>query len=1153
MNYNNGVLLSVQTPGTNTGGYFTTSYRIDGFGETNRVTLDDGSRIYYQYNPAGILTSVVQGNRTNRFLYTTDGDLAAKIYPDGHSDTNEYYESGLLKTVSTVTNGVQCRRTKYYYVDDNKVFGSVRKTVRFDGITVQEYLDAAGRTTNRTETAGGLTRSLYTAYGYEAGLGSPNRSFTESWKDNKIEWTHESRDFRGNTVAEEKSFDGINLVTVMSRAYNLDGALTSEERDYSAIGSSINHSDTYYAYNTSGTLASRTDPSGLTVSFTYDKAGKVITKTESGGGMNRVTQYSYLPNGQAGNVQTGDSSTVLRSESYSYDCRGNAVSQRDDLLKTEVKKVYDQYGNKTSETLLTNGSQYSARNYVYDIAGREIININELGGTNISVYDGLGNLIQTIKPSAAILDSGPDDLKTSYYYDQNGRTTNVSVDGWTLSSMNPVNVIYTASTSYDAWGNTVQSTDPGGNVTKASYDNWGRKTSSTDRLGYSTSYSYDLQGQEAGRTSETPGGKLVITNGYDYSGRTISQSTQDLTTRIIRATHTDYDADGNILTNTWLIAGNNTNLTETYGYDAFGNKTSVTDPLGHTSRANYDVLGRKINTTDRMQRTTTFGYATSGYGSQIVTTIQNGGSIAITNIAETDGAGNRVRSTDPDGYSETAQYNAMGKPLAVTDRRGYTNYTDYDVYGRPTASRDPYGLAIRTDYDTFGNGVKITDKLGTPLYHAFDWSGRTIQTTDALGNVSSTKYYITTTPNGSAFCEAAEYKDALGHVSTTYQAGKLTLAFEDTLGNFTRYSHDAFGELTETIDPNGNHTRLTYDVRGLKTSETTALGNTTTYVYDDAGNLIKEFNGVGSISTAYNSEGQPTLKQYYKGILSPIQENEKDFGYDNLGRLNYAADNSSKYSYGYDSAGNLLTRTDNKNGEQLAYTYYPTGYRASMTATTSGSTKVTSYRYDYSGQITLETVRTAGTTNLQISYAYNAMGRLTNKTASTGLTSFMTYDTIYRLTRIENRTNGGPSVQSPGGDHSGTGQLFSSLDYTYDNIGNRTQETATSGPSVQSPNGDHSGTGTSVIVTAFVYDNAYRLIQANYGQDRAEAYSYDSCGNRLTKATTVWLHSSSGNVTNTTVENINYTFDNDNRLMLEQHSTGSPSAPARGPEHSLYL
>ena len=123
----------------------------------------------------------------------------------------------------------------------------------------------------------------------------------------------------------------------------------------------------------------------------------------------------------------------------------------------------------------------------------------------------------------------------------------------------------TTTWTYDADGNMLSETDPLGNTTSTSYDGWNRAVSTTDALGNTTTTAYDPWNNVVAVTDP-----LGRTTQYVYNnqGEKIEQIAPD---------PDDYTATGG--TNGTLVSP-----TTYYGFDAAGNLSYVTEPLGAGER-----------------------------------------------------------------------------------------------------------------------------------------------------------------------------------------------------------------------------------------------------------------------------------------------------------------------------------------------------------------------------------------------------------------------------------------------------------------------------------------------------------------------------------------------------------------------------------------
>ncbi|MFH2046859.1 MAG: RHS repeat-associated core domain-containing protein [Pseudomonadota bacterium] len=130
------------------------------------------------------------------------------------------------------------------------------------------------------------------------------------------------------------------------------------------------------------------------------------------------------------------------------------------------------------------------------------------------------------------------------------------------------------------------------------------------------------------------------------------------------------------------------------------------------------------------------------------------------------------------------------------------------------------------------------------------------------------------------------------------------------------------------------------------------------------------------------------------------------------------------------------------------------------------------------------------------SYSYDAVGNRASVTYPNGTTAAYTYDSLNRLTLLENRKSGG--------------ELISSYNYTLGPAGNRLSVAEQSGRTVN-----------------YTYDALYRLTQEAIADpalgNETIGYTYDDFGNRLTKT------DASGT--------ISYTYDANDRMLSEAGPT----------------
>jgi YD repeat-containing protein len=178
----------------------------------------------------------------------------------------------------------------------------------------------------------------------------------------------------------------------------------------------------------------------------------------------------------------------------------------------------------------------------------------------------------------------------------------------------------TRSFTYDGQGDTTSETNGDGHETKYTYDSEGNKTSETDPLGNKTQWKYD--------------------------------STHDVIEEITpkgEATTITRDEHGNATEVSRPAPGGETQATK-YAYDAFGELTGMTNPLGHTWHYEYNGEGDRTAEIAPEGGKRTFTYNPD---SQEISTTSRRGNVSgveparFTTIIERDAQGRVVRVIEP--------------------------------------------------------------------------------------------------------------------------------------------------------------------------------------------------------------------------------------------------------------------------------------------------------------------------------------------------------------------------------------------------------------------------------------------------------------------------------------------------------------------------
>lgn len=389
-----------------------------------------------------------------------------------------------------------------------------------------------------------------------------------------------------------------------------------------------------------------------------------------------------------------------------------------------------------------------------------------------------------------------------------------------------------------------------------------------------------------------------------------------------------YDAYGQVTTVTDPLSH-----ATTLGYDAVGNLTSVTDPNSSTRTMYYDDYGNVTRTTNPLNKDTYYYYSYGGCGgcgggSQLLTKVKD----ALNNETEMhyDLNGNLTKVIDALDREADYAYDVMDQLTQITSPSGSGNTATmaYDDIGNMTAATDFEGITTTHEYDHLGQVTKLTDPIGD------------IQTTyDSLGNVS-------TITDGLSQTTTYDYDDNNLPTKITYANGEVTRYFHDSVGRITKVGAGASG----TIDP----TEVFYSgATGLMTKVSyTAGGNTSEakYHYDGRAQLTKLTDWI---------DGTDGLR----------------YAHDAGGRLTTLTDyDDSTLDYTYDAVGNVLTMED-YHGSVVTYTYTDTNRVSTITAPGS---KVWDYEY-------------------------NALGQPTSVSTPNGVTMVYGYDIRNWLTKVEHK------------------------------------------------------------------------------------------------------------------------------------------------------
>jgi RHS repeat-associated protein len=399
----------------------------DAYDELNRlkqITDPANGITQFGYDANDNLTSVndPRGLATV-YSYSGFGDLATQTGPDTGTTKNTYDSAGNLAT-STDARGAM---STYTYDTLNRVTsiaynqgGTADQTIAFTydaGASGKGQLtgasdanhslswtyDALGRVTGKSQTVGGVTRSV--AYTYTNGnltsLTTPSGQTVSYGYNANHQVT--SVTVNGTTVLNSVVYEPLGPVsgwawgngTTTTRTYDTDGKIAqivsagtkvySYDDAFRITGisdTSTGSANWTYGYDALDRITSGTSPS-VTRGWTYDANGNRLTETGTA-----ASTYSIAP---TNNRITSISGALARA--YGYDAAGNMTSY------ATVAATYNDAGRL--QTLTQGGTTETA---LYNALGQRIEKTGGTAGTVqfsydeaghlLGEYDGSGNLIE---------------------------------------------------------------------------------------------------------------------------------------------------------------------------------------------------------------------------------------------------------------------------------------------------------------------------------------------------------------------------------------------------------------------------------------------------------------------------------------------------------------------------------------------------------------------------------------------------------------------------------------------------------------------------------------------------------------------------------------------------------------------------------------
>ncbi|WP_254460789.1 RHS repeat-associated core domain-containing protein [Xanthomonas sacchari] len=883
-------------------------------GFLDKVTLDDGSYVKYDYDAAQNLVSVTR----------SDGSVRAYRYGEsGHAPAGRAH---LLTGIEE--DGV--RYATFSYASDGRVAGS---SLHANGAEVE--------TTSITYSGASSAQVLQpngASYTYQFGQGLFRQIEAISGPDGTRAMSFDA----GRPVSIT---DRLGNSTQFSYQDSLDDQGASSSTVTEGAGTSYQRSKTLTRDSENQVVAQQgSEGSGTTsLSRAVYAAGRVTFRCQYDVSVSAASAYVC---GSMASAPAG-----VRQVAYTYCADSDLADGSSNCPKLGLLKQVD--GARTDVSDATSFTYYPIDDSTCTTSPTTCPHrkgdlwkvTNALGQvTEYLAYDGVGRVLSVKNANGVV---------TDYTYHPRGWLTASKVRGADDSSESDDRI-----TTIDYWpiGLVKQVTQPDGAFTRFTYDAAHRLTDIADNAGNAIHYTLDNAGNRVKEDTKDASGTLkrTLSRVYNQLGQLATQATaqgdptdfgydpngntKTVTDALGHVTQNDYDPLNRLARTLQDVGG--IAAETTFGYDALDNLTKVTDPKGLDTTYAYNGLGDLTKLTSPDTGSTTYTY---------------------------DSAGNRATQTDARNIKTSYGYDALNRLTQVTYPTTSLNvsYT-YDVSQTTCASGETYGV---------GRLTRMKDGSGSTDY-CYDRFGdlvRKVQTTN--GKVFVVRYAYTkagqlsrlTYPDGAVVDYVRNAQGQTTEVGVTPPSGTRQIL----LNQATYYP---FGPVAGWTYGNGRPMQrvLDQDYRPLAVNDTRSDGLAVGFAFDPVGNLsalTAPGNTVPVVKLDYDPLGR--LTAFKDGPTDTVIDG---YTYDATGNRLSAKVNTTTQSYsypttshrlssvagtsrGYDAAGN----TTAIGGTAVQYVY---GANGRLVQVKRSGTTVANYAYNGRG----EQVRRVGKTNTYTLY-----------------------------------------------------------------------------------------------------------------------------------------------------------------------------------------
>ncbi|MCG8701298.1 MAG: DUF6531 domain-containing protein, partial [Bacteroidales bacterium] len=550
---------------------------------------------------------------------------------------------------------------------------------------------------------------------------------------------------------------------------------------------------------------------------------------------------------------------------------------------------------------------------------------------NISLhYSELGKLERIIDSSGRTLVLKKDDLK---------RITAVELLSEDAEPKTMVRYEYNADefleTVYDALDQPIQYT----------YDNK-QLVIRKDANGQSQCYRYDDRKQEPRciarwhRKKQSKeyftyhGDKTIVTDerGFDTTYYFEDDKVSKIVDALGNTEQWEYNMDGLLMRHTDKMG-----LNTYYGYDDYGNQTSIRQANGGITNFQYEnnrlTMAKNPNDALWIWQYDDDGFLKTRIGPDNDVTHYHYDNDLLTKITDATGEETQLHYNDkhilekvilPNGNETNWKYNSQGQLVyAESNSRTSMDY-HYDSLGRVTDMRTADGNNVYLEYDGVGNVVKAKDD-----HHEVEF-----------------KY--------SSTGQLLKRKEGHTEIAFAYNKADQLIAITNEHNNMYRFGRNPVGDIVEESGFDGLTRHYERDAGGRVAAVKTPDGLETKYTYDNIGNVSRVF---------YNNS------------------TEEAFSYDKAGMLISAVNAEGRVLFERDALGRILKET--QNSVEISSSYNRTGERIHLGSSLGADIAIERNTY---GEV-VKTEALQGDSQWQATFKHNIYGQEVERQLPGGVTS----------------------------------------------------------------------------------------------------------------------------------------------------------------------